>query len=222
MSTAKKSKTTTFSRFFSPKKSTGNQSWIFRQKMKISNSVKVETTCWFQPIGFLFLLFLAALFHFSRSSGSTCLMTVNTMIRMMMITNGTPTVKATFFLKVQPPLSSFSFWNLLRVNAILGKTAFTYLTYARTSYRTHKHESTKSCGRGSTRAVHTPDTFILYYIVFRILIVNKRRSINTVPQLSISYPYSGSSSIKAFIQWISIIGCVFRRGLSSTTGWPHF
>ena len=43
LSTAKKSKTTTFSRVFHPpKKSTifsGNQSWIFGQKMKISNSV---------------------------------------------------------------------------------------------------------------------------------------------------------------------------------------
>ena len=40
--TAKKSKTTTFSRVFHPEKSTtfsGNQSWIFGQKMKISNSV---------------------------------------------------------------------------------------------------------------------------------------------------------------------------------------
>ena len=43
LSTAKKSKTTTFSRVFHPKKSTifsGNQSWIFGQKMKISNSVR--------------------------------------------------------------------------------------------------------------------------------------------------------------------------------------
>ena len=42
LSTAKKSKITTFSRVFHPKKSTifsGNQSWIFGQKMKISNSV---------------------------------------------------------------------------------------------------------------------------------------------------------------------------------------
>ena len=42
LSTAKKSKTTTFSRVFLPKKSTifsGNQSWIFGQEMKISNSV---------------------------------------------------------------------------------------------------------------------------------------------------------------------------------------
>ena len=43
LSTVKKSKTTTFSRFFHQnKKSTifsGNQSWIFGQKMKISNSV---------------------------------------------------------------------------------------------------------------------------------------------------------------------------------------
>ena len=42
LSTAKKSKTTTYSRVFHPKKSTifsGNQSWIFGQKMKISNSV---------------------------------------------------------------------------------------------------------------------------------------------------------------------------------------
>ena len=40
--TAKKSKTTTYSRVFHPEKSTifsGNQSWIFGQKMKISNSV---------------------------------------------------------------------------------------------------------------------------------------------------------------------------------------
>ena len=39
----KKPKTTTFSRLFHPKKSTnysGNQSWIFGQKLKISNSVK--------------------------------------------------------------------------------------------------------------------------------------------------------------------------------------
>ena len=44
MSTAKKSKTTTFSRVFHSKKSTiftGNQSCIFGQKMKISNSVKM-------------------------------------------------------------------------------------------------------------------------------------------------------------------------------------
>ena len=42
LSTAKKPKTTTFSRVFHPKKSTifsGNQSWIFGQKMKISNCV---------------------------------------------------------------------------------------------------------------------------------------------------------------------------------------
>ena len=42
LSTAKKSKTTTFSRVFHPKKInnfSGNQSWIFGQKMKISNSV---------------------------------------------------------------------------------------------------------------------------------------------------------------------------------------
>ena len=42
LSTAKESKTTTFSRVFHPKKSTifpGNQSWIFWQNMKISNSV---------------------------------------------------------------------------------------------------------------------------------------------------------------------------------------
>ena len=43
LSTAKKSKTTTFSRVFLPKKKStiflGNQSWIFGQKMKISNSV---------------------------------------------------------------------------------------------------------------------------------------------------------------------------------------
>ena len=41
LSTANKSKTTTFSRGFHPKKSTifsENQSWIFGQKMKISNS----------------------------------------------------------------------------------------------------------------------------------------------------------------------------------------
>ena len=54
LSTAKKSKTTTFSRVFHPQKNrqffTGNQSWIFGQKMKISNSVlkigifEVETT----------------------------------------------------------------------------------------------------------------------------------------------------------------------------------
>ena len=45
LSTAKKSKTTTFSRVFHPKKSTivsGNQSWIFGQKMKISNCVRVS------------------------------------------------------------------------------------------------------------------------------------------------------------------------------------
>ena len=43
LSTAKNSKTTTFSRGFHPKKSpifSGNQSWIFGQKMKISNSVR--------------------------------------------------------------------------------------------------------------------------------------------------------------------------------------
>ena len=43
LSTAKESQTTTFSRVFHPKKSTifpGNQSWIFGQKMKISNSVR--------------------------------------------------------------------------------------------------------------------------------------------------------------------------------------
>jgi len=42
LSTAKKSKTTTISRVFHPQKLTiflGNQSWIFGQKMKISNSV---------------------------------------------------------------------------------------------------------------------------------------------------------------------------------------
>ena len=42
LSTVKKSKTTTFSRVFHPPKSaifSGNQSWIFGQKMKISNSV---------------------------------------------------------------------------------------------------------------------------------------------------------------------------------------
>ena len=42
LSTAKKSKPTTFSRVFHPEKLTifsGNQSWIFGQKMKISNSV---------------------------------------------------------------------------------------------------------------------------------------------------------------------------------------
>ena len=42
LSTAKKPKCTTFSRIFHPKKSTifsGNQNWIFGQKMKISNSV---------------------------------------------------------------------------------------------------------------------------------------------------------------------------------------
>ena len=44
LSTAKKSKTTTFSRVFHPKRSTifsGNQSRIFGQKMKISNSVSM-------------------------------------------------------------------------------------------------------------------------------------------------------------------------------------
>ena len=45
LSTAKKSKTTTFSRVFQPQKTptifSGNQSWIFGQKMKISNSVYV-------------------------------------------------------------------------------------------------------------------------------------------------------------------------------------
>ena len=42
LSTAKKSKTAAFSRVFHPKKSTifsGNQSWLFGQKIKISNSV---------------------------------------------------------------------------------------------------------------------------------------------------------------------------------------
>ena len=39
LSTAKKYKTKTFSRVFHPKKGSGNQSWIFGQKMKISNSV---------------------------------------------------------------------------------------------------------------------------------------------------------------------------------------
>ena len=43
LSTAKKPKTTTFSRVFLPKKKStifsGNQSWIFGQKLKISNSV---------------------------------------------------------------------------------------------------------------------------------------------------------------------------------------
>ena len=45
LSTAKKCKTTTFSWVFHPKKSTivsGNQSWIFGQKMKISNCVRVS------------------------------------------------------------------------------------------------------------------------------------------------------------------------------------
>ena len=41
LSKAKKSKTTTFSRVFHPKKSI-NLSWIFGQKMKISNSVKLK------------------------------------------------------------------------------------------------------------------------------------------------------------------------------------
>ena len=55
LSTAKKSKITTFSRVFQPKKFTifsGNQSWIFGQKMKILNSVTND---------FHFLLFLAFL-----------------------------------------------------------------------------------------------------------------------------------------------------------------
>ena len=45
LSTAKKSKTPTFSRVFHPKKSTnfkGNQNWIFGQKIKISNSACVQ------------------------------------------------------------------------------------------------------------------------------------------------------------------------------------
>ena len=52
LSTAKKSKTTTFSRVFHPKKLTifsGNQSWIFGQKMRISNSVIKET--WWAQFG---------------------------------------------------------------------------------------------------------------------------------------------------------------------------
>ena len=46
LSTAQKSKTTTFSRFFFPKKSTifsGHQIRIFGQNMKISNSVRILT-----------------------------------------------------------------------------------------------------------------------------------------------------------------------------------
>ena len=57
LSIAKKSKTTTFSRVFLPKKKSttfsGNQSWIFGQKMKISNSVfqfifdkKIKSNFW--------------------------------------------------------------------------------------------------------------------------------------------------------------------------------
>ena len=53
LSTAKKSKTATFSRVFHPKKSTiflGNQSWIFGQKMKISNSVYYsKRSCYYTP-----------------------------------------------------------------------------------------------------------------------------------------------------------------------------
>ena len=50
LSTAKKSKTTTFSRVFHPEKSTifsGNQSWILGQKMKISNSVGGKRGNWY-------------------------------------------------------------------------------------------------------------------------------------------------------------------------------
>ena len=60
LSTAKKSKTTTFSRVFHPQKSTifsGNQSWIFGQKMKISNSV----TVWPYRCRFLLLLYTSSL-----------------------------------------------------------------------------------------------------------------------------------------------------------------
>ena len=49
LSTAKKSKITTFSRVFHPKKSTifsGNQSWIFGPKIKISNSVNKLGEVW--------------------------------------------------------------------------------------------------------------------------------------------------------------------------------
>ena len=60
LSTAKKSKTTTFSRGFSPKeKSTifsGNQSWIFGQKINISNSVNHSKSHHFCLCGFLSLI----------------------------------------------------------------------------------------------------------------------------------------------------------------------
>ena len=52
LSAAKKCKTTTFSRVLHPKKSTifsGNQSWIFGQKIKISNSVRQRSSNFFQP-----------------------------------------------------------------------------------------------------------------------------------------------------------------------------
>ena len=54
LSTANKSKTTTVSRVFYPKKSTifsANHSWIFGQKMKISNSVLrlMEWFLYFHP-----------------------------------------------------------------------------------------------------------------------------------------------------------------------------
>ena len=52
-SASKKSKNTTFSRVFHPKKSTifsGKQSWIFGQKLKISNSVNIAHTCTFDII----------------------------------------------------------------------------------------------------------------------------------------------------------------------------
>ena len=63
LSRGKKSKTTTFSRVFHPKKSTifsRIQSWIFGQKMKISNSV-LEKTQLFKPVYFqTFFIWISA------------------------------------------------------------------------------------------------------------------------------------------------------------------
>ena len=54
LSTAKKSKTTTFSRIFPRQFFSGNQSWIFGQKMKISNSVARDLYSLRHQITFIF------------------------------------------------------------------------------------------------------------------------------------------------------------------------
>ena len=67
LSAAKKSKTTTISRVFHPKRLTifsGNQSWFFGQKMKISNSVNV--TLWKVLRNFLWHPVAKRLFAYSH------------------------------------------------------------------------------------------------------------------------------------------------------------